>query len=508
MATLIPPQSDATDLDQESLERRLFELIQSVFPAWSEDSVLDFSNILLGLFAYVGDVLMYYLNRQGDEARFATARLRSSMLALSKLIGYKPRGATASQVDVTVTIDGTPPGGIVLIPTGTVVTSVSGGVSVDFQTLVPYQIDAGVSSTTITAENSEEMVDQFVASGIASQEIVLESTPYLDGSAIISASNGDFTEVDDFFGSTSTDRVYTVDVDEFDRARVRFGDGTNGAVPTGDIEAIYRVGGGSSGVVDAGTVTKIQGQFFDEFGTPVVLTAINPEASTPALNRESVEEIRINAPRSIRAPNRTVAREDFEQRAYDTGKIARALMLTSNDDPGIDENSGTLYLVAVGGGAPTQAVIDEVINEATVVKPKTLTFDLNVTSAPFLDVEISTVIHLAENAVPADVKAEVVANLVAYFAADLDAKRASEGRRQVDFGYYLAESLQTNESAIPLSDIHTEIDRVPGVRKIDDRPDGILVNGERADLSVGLNQFPRIDPDDIVVIDILTGPIS
>lgn len=497
--TIIPPQVDVTDLDQESLERRLAELIESVFPEWTDTQRAGFGNILIGLFAYVGDILTYYLNRQGDESRFGTADLRSSMLALIKLIGYEAAGATASQADVIITVTDDPrPAGRIVIPAETTIRSASALVPVRFQTLTDSQIEDGDTTITVTAENSISHVDQFESTGLADQEIELLSTPYLDGTSVVVASNGSYIEQPDLLSSTATDRHYTVIADEEDRAKLTFGNGVNGEIPTGTITIAYRTGGGSSGVVDADTLNRIDGSFVTEFGVPVTLTVTNPEASTAASDSESVDEIRVNAPASLRVLNRTVAREDFEIGAVESGRAIRALMQTSNEDPGVAENAGILYVVGNGGATPTQDDLDTISEYFVSVKPKTLTFSLDVQAAPFEDVDISTVIWLEEGANQDSVVAEIVDNLVAYFDPTPSGERAKEGLRQVDFGWYLLQ--ETGDSAIPLSDIHDEISRVSGVRKIDDRPDGILIGGAREDLAIAENRFPRIDPNDITVL--------
>jgi hypothetical protein len=56
MATL-PPSIDYTDKDFDALRERLIALVRSVFPDWSDFSVASFGNVLLEMFAFVGDLL-------------------------------------------------------------------------------------------------------------------------------------------------------------------------------------------------------------------------------------------------------------------------------------------------------------------------------------------------------------------------------------------------------------------------------------------------------------------
>ena len=54
---LLPPSVDYTDKDFDALRERLIALLQSVFPEWSAFSVAGFGNILLEMYAFVGDVI-------------------------------------------------------------------------------------------------------------------------------------------------------------------------------------------------------------------------------------------------------------------------------------------------------------------------------------------------------------------------------------------------------------------------------------------------------------------
>ena len=42
-------------------------LVESVFPEWTDHEVAGFGNLLVEMFAFVGDVLGYYIDNQGRE---------------------------------------------------------------------------------------------------------------------------------------------------------------------------------------------------------------------------------------------------------------------------------------------------------------------------------------------------------------------------------------------------------------------------------------------------------
>lgn len=492
---------DYSDKDFDSLRARLFNLIGSVFPTWTETQVANFGNMILESFSFVGDVLLKYQDNQARESRWTQATQRKNLIALAKLIGFEPSGATASQADVTIGIVGGAIANDIIIPEDTVVRTTRVGEIVRFRLLAPATIIAGATELAgITAEDSEAQSDTFTSSGAASLEVSPTATPYLDGSAVVSAGNGLFTEVDNFLDSTSTDLHYTVTVDQNDQAIIRFGNGINGAIPTGTIVVDYRTGGGAAGVVEAGTISVIEGFFTDVLGNPVTLTVTNPAASSTAVNRQSIEEIRQDAPNSIRVLNRTVAREDYELNALKLAQVSRALMLTSNEDVAVQENKGTLYIIPVGGGVPSASLKADVLTQVTVTFPNTLTFEVSVLDPLFLTVNVSTVVHLVDGATPASAKAQVEAALAAFFAPE-----NADGtiNTQIDFGFRFVETTGDPEGKLPWSDIHNVIRDLSTIRKIDDGNDGLLLNGVRADVDLLLREFPQLGT--VTVINAATG---
>lgn len=498
---LLGENLDYTEKDFDSIRERAFQLVESVFPQWTARQVANFGNLLIELSAFKFDVLAKYQDNQARESRWAFATQRKNLIALAKLIGFEPATATASQVDVNIAIPAAVAGDVDF-PAGTVVRTREAINPVEFRLLALETILAGETEvTSVTAENAEPEQDVFASSGGPNQEFDLSATPYIDGSLVVSAGNGVFTEVDNFLDSSSTDPHFTVVVDQNDRAKVRFGDGIAGLIPTGTITFDYKTGGGSQGQVEAGTVEVIEGSFTDTFGTPVQPTVTNPSASTPATDRDSVARIRKQAPLSLRVLNRTVAREDYEINAKKLSQVARALMLTSNEEAAIQENAGFLAIVPVGGGLPTQALKDDVLEQVTVTFPNTLTFQVTVGDPTYLGIDVFARVFLNKGANPATVDARIRANLAAHFQILND---DGTENTNVDFGFRFVETTGDPEGKLPWSDIFNVVRDTEGVRKIDDRIDSFQLNGERSDVDIGLREFPILGTVTLINAETLT----
>lgn len=492
---LLGPSTDYTDKDFDALRARVRNLIRSTFPEWTDEDSANFGNILVELFCFVGDVLTKYQDNQAAEAFIGRVTQRKNMLALCKLIGFVPRGNTASQVELSLSLPAAL-AGKVDIPARSRFKTEQVVDPVIFETLVATQIPASsLGPIVVTAENAEYKEETFTATSLPNQEFQLANTPFLDDSLTVIAGDGTYTVVDNFLESTSTDKHVTVTVDQDDRATVRFGDGRNGSIPTGTIVMTYKIGGGTEGRVEAGTVVRVEGSYTDEFGSPAPLQVTNLAASSTALDRQTIEEIRVAAPESLRVLTRTVAREDYEINARRVAGVARALMLTNDQDVSIAENSGLLFIVPTDGGVPSQALKDAVLEMVTVTFPNTLTFMVTVHNPTYLTVNVSTIVWLAQGANPATVRDAIEAALEDAFAIESEDGTPTEG---IDFGYNLRDENGDPAGTIAWSDIFNVIRDVSGVRKVDAGSDGLLLNGVRDDLSIALREFPILGTMDII----------
>ena len=485
--TTVPASLDYSNKDFTALQKRLRDLATSVFPGIDlDDGGLDV--LLLDLFAHVGDVVTYYQDRQAGESRILTATQRKNILGLIKLLSYEAASNAPATVSVAFTL-AAPPAGSVTFPAGTIVSTADVTAPIEFQLLAALAIAAGANPATASAtvENSETKTEVAASTDAPNQEFLLASSPFLDATLAVTAADGAYTEVDNFLASTSASRHFTVVVDQNDRALVRFGNGTNGAIPVGTITFVYRIGGGAAGNVEANTVTKIPGTFTDSLGNVVRVSVTNALKASGGKARESIEEIRINAPPSIRTNSRSVAREDFEINARRVLGVARALMLTKNEDATIAENAGILYIIPNGGGAPTQTLLDLVLSTLKATFPPTLTFNLSVQAAVYKTVNVRAVVFLKSGANATTVKTAITAALTAFFAVS---NTDGTPNTNVDFGFNVKDDDGDAASELAWSDVLNLVRDTTGVRKISDDDDGFQLNSLSDDVALAVREFP------------------
>lgn len=486
---MLPPSTDYTDKDFDSLRTRLIALVRSVFPTWTDFNVANFGNILLEMFAFTGDVLLYYQDNQAQESRISTAQLRRSMIGLAKLVGYQLPGASAATTLLTVQFSA-PPVGSITIAAGDRFSTLEITDPVVFQVLSDVVIAPGSDPATaiVEVENSATIEQSFTSNNLPNQSYLLSEAPFVDNSEAVVAGNGAYTKVDSFLDSLSSDRHYTVTVDENSRATIVFGNGINGAIPTGVINTLYKVGGGVAGNVEPNAIRKALQSYTDSLGNPVQIALVtNAERASGGAPPQSIEAARQQIPRATRVLERSVAREDFEINAERVSGVARALMLTSNELASIPENTGVLYVVPEGGGTPSPSLKAAVLTQVTETYPSTLTFVTSVEDAQYLAVNIQATVFLRAGQVPSVAAARIRANLSAFFQITNEDGSRNEN---VDFG---ANYLNAEGSPVPeiaFSDIYNVIRDTTGIRKIGDTPGSLLLNDEPSDLAIDVFQFP------------------
>jgi hypothetical protein len=494
MTLPIPSPPDYTDRDFSAIRARLHHLIQAAFPTWSDFTRSRFENVILDAFAYMFDVLSFYLDQMARETRFGTARLRKSMIELCRLIGYDLDTQTAATTTVIFSIP-VATTGVVPIATGTTVKTLGTGSQViKFQTTAPASIAAGMTTSAATAvEHSIRRSDSFTATGEAGEEHDLTSSPFLDASDSITVGGVPWTRVDHFLDSGSADTHYTVRVNEKDVATIKFGDGVNGvqAAPGAAIVVSYKTGGGEEGNVDAASIKKVEGgPWYDMLGNQVSLSCNNIPAASGGLSRESVSEARIRAPRSLRVLNRCVARTDFEDLAIQVNGVARALALSNNEDATVAEGQVKVWVVPSGGGTASAALLASIETYINTYYPVPVVCNWETYAATYVTVNVYVWIYPEQGADVADIVTDMRSALTAFFAEEDDNGDPNEN---IKFGYYYRNSSGNFDGQFPYSDVEGVIKEIDGIRRLGTTVDGrgMTLNGAEDDVTLTIREFPK-----------------
>jgi uncharacterized phage protein gp47/JayE len=501
MTLPIPAPQDYTDRDYAAIRVRVQQAITQAFPEWTDFNRSHLENALLDASAWMFDHLTFYLDQMARETRFGTARHRKSMIELCRLIEYELSTQEAAATDVIFSI-ATITAGNVNIPIGTIVKTLGvGSQVVRSKTTVIATIPAGSLNSAATAvKNSQDRSDTFTAAGEQGEEFELASKPFLDGSETVTIAAAPWTRVDHFLDSGPTDLHYTVRVSEFDIATIKLGDGELGsaAAPGAAVVIDYETGGGETGNIDAGALRKVEGgPFYDVLGNQVTLTCNNAAAAVGGLDRESVEQARVRAPRSLRVLNRCVAKTDFEDLAIQVSGVARALALSSNQDPAVAEGKVQVWIVPIGGGAAPGALLTAVETYINTNYPVPIVCSWDAFSAPYVVFNIVAYVYLNKGAAEATIAANVRDALRRLFAEQSN----GDPNELVNFGAFYTDSTGAYDGQFPLDLVAKVISGEPlgdvipgfsGIARLGTPTDGegIAINGSEDNVTLLLRQFP------------------
>ncbi len=150
------------------------------------------------------------------------------------------------------------------------------------------------------------------STGLASQRFETSKDFFIDASETVTVDAEDWTRVENFLASRSTDKHYTVELGRNERATIVFGDGVAGTIPTigvGNISVSYRYGANDDGNVGALTTT------IDKTGLTYINKLWNPRAATgwdaaEGSDEASLERVKIEGPATLRAKTVAVSPDD------------------------------------------------------------------------------------------------------------------------------------------------------------------------------------------------------
>lgn len=357
---VLPVPIDYTTKDFDSFRSSMLDYASRTFPEWTQASEGDFGILMVELFAYVADILSYYGDRVANEAFLPTATQRRSVLNISDLLAYTPSGGIASTGTVTF-INSTATSQTV--PAGTNVATdfvTELDTQIIFETIADVFVPANGGTVVASVIQGETVTDEALgtSTGAIDQFFRLSRGPVLDGTVAVEVG-------DDTFGWTTwvyqqhlidagpTDDAFTLWVDDKEVVYVRFGDNVDGQVPASGmgIRATYRVGGGALGNLSAGRLTTIL--------DPIDGVAVNTDvagnflssAMTGGADPESIDEIRVNAPRSYRTQNRLVTLQDFKDAALGVSAVVKANALATHF-------TNVSVFILGPSGATNQALLD------------------------------------------------------------------------------------------------------------------------------------------------------
>jgi hypothetical protein len=359
--------------DYDSILQAMRALIPEKLPEWTDfESPADFGNVLLQLFAHMGDILSYYQDRVANESFLGTAQERRSMIQHLRLIGYRLSTAAPASATLTLTVPAACTD-VITIRQGDAFATRSQkdqpSVRFEYTRAPPLTINCGtlpIDPVTnrkffdgLPVEEGRLVREEIlgVSDGTPNQRFALAHAGLIlralgPGQAIqqdllllieLGRLREEWTLQDSLAFSREGQKDFVLEIDEDDRVTVIFGDEAFGAIPPRGalIRATYRVGGGLQGNVPAQIIqTIVDAPQLVLLGAKVS----NPRPATGGAARESIAHAVLHAPSVFRSLKRAVTAPDYEALALDFKGVGKVRAEATN------WNVVTLFVAPEGGG--------------------------------------------------------------------------------------------------------------------------------------------------------------
>lgn len=455
------PTIDYTDKDYAALRRALLGFAEYRLPEWTDRSPADLGVLLVDLFAYMGDVVLYYQDRIADQSFLETATERRSIVNLLRLIGYElaPPLPASAELDLvfepgipSVTIPAGQRFRTVGVPEPRVFEYVEDDLVLQLGSDQVEPLPGGrLRYRGLPVREGVTVPAHVVGSstGEPNQSFALEPGPVVLETLRVEVDEGAgwvrWDRRDSLLYDIGPDgrvrlslpdaRHYYVRYDEKAAARIHFGDGSFGRRPPRDannIRASYRTGGGAGGNVPARTIREAVSPI------PNLVEVTNPAPAAGGQDAEATADAVRFGPLAFRSRGRAVTESDYEAMAHLAGGVARARARARS------WNLVDLYVAPAGD---TLRPVPETLRRRLLAffedrrMAGTFVRVLDAVPAP---VDVSVEVAYDERYRPDAVRAQVE-----------EAVRAHLAFGAVDFG-----------QAVYLSAVHNAIEDVPGVRLV------------------------------------------
>lgn len=343
------------------------------------------------------------------------------------------------------------------------------------------RIDEGDQFAKVVATQGRRQQDLNLglADGVtATQQFETTKDGFIDESDSVYVASVLWTRVDTFLQSNPVSRHYRILLGDDDRATVEFGDGLKGAIPSGQVDVIYRYGVQDNGNVGASTIVV------DKSGLAYVTALYNPRPAVgwqeaDSASTESLELAKVLGPASLRTKEVALGPGDVETMtlAYtDPDTNVRPFIRAHPIEGGYGPKTIELVVVASGGGAAPITLLEDL----------ELYFNGDLYATPPITKRI-----VANQEVVVTNYSPFTVNIAAtvWGASSIDAIRDAltallqPGAKKVDgatFEWQFGQSIVRSRIEHAIHSVDSAITRV----------DDLLLNGADADLALGIRRLP------------------
>lgn len=308
-----------TDLDFNNIKNNLKTYLQS------QDILKDYNyegsalSTLLDILAYNTQYNAYYLNMVANEMFLDSSLLRSSVVSHAKLLNYTPKSAIAPAAIINLTVNQVSSSSLTLPKFTSFMSEAIDGVNYNFVTTDSYTVNVSSNKAdfnNVTIKQGIPTTLSFTVDSSSNPSYSFEipenlvDTTTLSVSVQTSSSNSTseiYDQASNYLNLTGDSKVYFLQESLTGTYQVYFGDGilgkklTNGNI----VNLTYIVTEGTSAAGANGFV------IMDSVAGYSNTSLISVAEATTGGEKESIESIKFQAPKSYASQNRAVSKNDY-----------------------------------------------------------------------------------------------------------------------------------------------------------------------------------------------------
>lgn len=367
--------------DFDSIKQELIEKLQET-ESWTDLYEGGIGMTLIELYSYVGDMLSFYINMMANETYLDTAKLKSSVISLCKMIRYKLALPSSATCNVKFTLDSTHSENITISQfTKLARFDEELGENIYYLTDEDLLIKVGALEGTVAASQGERVTGLGIgtSNGTVNQQFPLNKIDVAAESIKLYIDGEEWEEVEFLIDNDEDDEVYKIDWESNEELYVTFGDNKVGKIPEDSsvLTFDYSKCEEDYGNTGLNTITYI---ISGPGGNPIVdeldaniqslLSVTNIEQATGGGAVETATHAKLYAPKISRAAERAVSIEDYEGLIGHLSGIAKVKCVDRKISDGIPFRQIWVYAVPRDGGS-LSSTQELAINELLQLKSPT-----------------------------------------------------------------------------------------------------------------------------------------
>lgn len=356
-----------TSRDAQEIRKYLISLINTLTDDWSDFNESDIGVALIELMAGVADMQGFYLDRQALECYISSVKQRKNGAGLLKLINYNLHMTRSSTTTGRFTLYQNYDQSIIIPRYTQVSATLSNKEKVYYATAEDAVVLPGYTEVDIPLIQGEVHRSSVKIRDLrVDQKIKISTQDIAEDSLILTIDGLEWTQVPDVLIDDEPGAKFSVYEDKDCQAYIYFHNSYRDYLPDDDellADIKFLVSAGKSGQIREGLISKVESDiFYNGESISRFIEVTNIEPSSGGADRETLDEARVQAPKTLSMLGKAIVLQDFEDMATEMQGVLKCKALDWSVDGGYvtEPYLIQLYIVPTDGYDLSTTQIDRI----------------------------------------------------------------------------------------------------------------------------------------------------